>query len=173
MAVHRRGNLRDTAPVRLRGGCCVRLRGAVAAAAVFGMALCACAAQEGVVDPDAIGAAFAAGTITMESFARAHERDEIWQLEEAVASGQHHGSSPARARRPTSYNYGKSGIAAQESSVEDECADLAQCSCACFCRGKCLRSQSIPHELALFSRSRSALQGALTRARDILTRLRT
>jgi hypothetical protein len=173
-AGHRRGGLWEMAPARFMGGCCARLRGRAAAAAVCVLALCASAAPEGNVDPDAMGAAFAAGTITMESFARAHERDEFRQLEEAVASGwkQQQGSS-TRVRRPLSYPPGNSGISAQESSVEDECVDLAQCSCACFCRGKCLRSQSIPHELALFSRSRSDLKGALTKARDIRWRWRT
>ena len=166
-AGHRQGGLRETAPARLRGGCCARLRRRAAAAAVCVLAVCASAAPEGNVDPDAMGEAFAAGTITMESFARAHESDEIRQLEESVASGwkQQQVSSPTRARRPLSYPPGNSGIAAQESSVEDECVDLAQCSCACFCRGKCLWGQSIPHELALFSRSGSDLKGALTRAR--------
>ena len=174
-AGHRRGGLWEMAPARFMGGCCARLRGSAAAAAVCVLALCASAAPEGSVDPDAMGEAFAAGTITMESFARAHERDEIRQLEEAVASGwkQQQGSSQTRARWPLSYPPGNSGIPAQESSVEDECVDLAQCSCACFCRGKCLRSQSIPHELALFSRSRSDLKGALTKARDIRKRWRT
>lgn len=174
-AGHRRGGLLETAPARLRGGCCARLRGRAAAAAVCVLALSASAAPEGNVDPDAMGAAFAAGTITMESFARAHQRNEIRQLEEAVASGwkQQQESSLTRAHRPLSYPPGKSGIAAQESSVEDECVDLAQCSCACFCRGKCLRSQSIPHELALFSRSRSDLKGAWTKACDIRKRWRT
>ena len=69
--------------------------------------------------------------------------------------------------RPLSYPAGNSGIPIGADDAEDECADLAQCNCACFCRGKCLRSQGIPHELALFSRSQGDLQGAQHGARDI------
>ena len=87
----RRLGWRRPAAARLQGG--LRSSRPRARAPVCALAVAVCASAAAVagapraVDPDAMGAAFAEGAITLDSFARAYHADKVEQLEEVVASG--------------------------------------------------------------------------------------
>ena len=115
------------------------------------------AARRGV-DPDEMGAAFAAGVVRVEEYAEAYDRDEILQLETQVNAWKEHARSHPMAAvgEEQRLHQRLQGISRdpgqQPSSGTQECT--GECTCACFCRGACLYSQSVPLDLALFRRSR-------------------
>jgi len=76
-------------------------------------------------------------------------------------SFSHPGDSLSGAAKMECASSGIVGVPSTEQEDMDECDGTAPCTCACFCKGTCLQSQSVPVELALFRRERSAhLQGA-------------
>eukprot|EP00277_Geminigera_cryophila_P019677 CAMPEP_0179494354 /NCGR_PEP_ID=MMETSP0799-20121207/68120_1 /TAXON_ID=46947 /ORGANISM="Geminigera cryophila, Strain CCMP2564" /LENGTH=145 /DNA_ID=CAMNT_0021311953 /DNA_START=127 /DNA_END=564 /DNA_ORIENTATION=+ len=117
-------------------------------------------------DPDDMGAAFAAGVVSMESFMGAYDTKETEQLEAVVSDWKLFSRSHPNAPRGEHQSLrqrlqGIVGVPSTEQEDMDECDGTAPCTCACFCKGTCLQSQSVPVELALFRRERSAhLQGA-------------
>ena len=117
------------------------------------------------MDSDAMGEAFAAGVLRIEDYAEAYNRDEIRVLEAQVNAWKDHARSHPMAavgeqQRLHQRLQGISGDPSAQPPVargNDECS--GECTCACFCRGACLRAQSVPLDLVLFRRSRAGVLG--------------